>query len=481
MPKLSSITNKLYNFRYALLITFAILIHFLARPIYAQGQNPWFNPDPKEHEAALEACKAGNVGLECTVQAIVSAVENSLSQHTSPSPASLSRGNSITQFASNMVIKLISHPPVSSTHYLDYMARKINPIKPAYAQSTGYRALSSLVNIWTAFRNVAYLAFVVIFIFIGLMIMFRAQINPQTVIGIQNALPKLVVTLLLVTFSFAIAGLMVDLIYVGIFLAVSIFATQGLIGDAASARISFIEQNVFTMAHQAGFLVWSSSIAAAVNEVLDAAVNETLFETIYGVIPFKTTLANLIVGIAILFSLFKLFFQLLIAYINIIIQTMLAPIMILFNALPGSTSFSNWVRNFLSNVLIFPAVALLFLTAAVLLGPGDTYNPWDIQAGLITPDSAWTPPFVALQANLEQVMGLIAFGFILFTPNMVSMLQQALKAKPLPTAGVFAPIMAASRVATAPVRGITSGIGGGARAFVTQKIEALAGETRKSR
>ena len=43
--------------------------------------------------------------------------------------------------------------------------------------------------------------------------MFRAKINPQTVVTIQSAIPKAVVALILVTFSYAIAGLMIDLMY----------------------------------------------------------------------------------------------------------------------------------------------------------------------------------------------------------------------------------------------------------------------------
>ena len=38
--------------------------------------------------------------------------------------------------------------------------------------------------------------------------------SPQTIVTIQSALPKIVVTLILVTFSYAIAGFMVDLVYV---------------------------------------------------------------------------------------------------------------------------------------------------------------------------------------------------------------------------------------------------------------------------
>jgi len=46
--------------------------------------------------------------------------------------------------------------------------------------------------------------------------MFRAKINPQTVISVENSLPKIVVALLLITFSFPIAGFLIDLTYISI-------------------------------------------------------------------------------------------------------------------------------------------------------------------------------------------------------------------------------------------------------------------------
>ena len=55
---------------------------------------------------------------------------------------------------------------------------------------------------------------VIILIAAGFMIMFRVKINPQTVVSLQTMIPKLVITLLLVTFSYAIAGLVIDMIYV---------------------------------------------------------------------------------------------------------------------------------------------------------------------------------------------------------------------------------------------------------------------------
>ncbi len=87
-----------------------------------------------------------------------------------------------------------------------------------YAQSTGYDFLKSemgLEPIWVMFRNIAYIGFVIVLVIIGFSIMFRSKIGGQGTVGISNTLPRVVLGLILVTFSFAIVGFILDLGKVG--------------------------------------------------------------------------------------------------------------------------------------------------------------------------------------------------------------------------------------------------------------------------
>jgi len=94
---------------------------------------------------------------------------------------------------------------------------------PGYKESTtglyaaekqsGYDELmdSGITNIWAKFRDLAYLFFVVVMIVIGFMIMFRSKLGGQTLVSLGNTIPNVIVGLILVTFSFAIAGLVIDI------------------------------------------------------------------------------------------------------------------------------------------------------------------------------------------------------------------------------------------------------------------------------
>ncbi len=99
-----------------------------------------------------------------------------------------------------------------------------NPCVPSKS-GIGYCGLSPLLGAWEVMRNIVYLIFVLVFMVIGIAIMLRIHIDPRTVMTIENQIPKLIIGLLLVTFSFAIAGLLIDIMYTVIFLVFGVMAS----------------------------------------------------------------------------------------------------------------------------------------------------------------------------------------------------------------------------------------------------------------
>lgn len=119
----------------------------------------------------------------------------------------------------NMITMLYT-PPLHTSDYFQNLAQNFGLTKHAYAQQTGsgFDGLKPLQALWTAFRNIVYLVFVIVFVVIGLAIMLRIKIDPRTVMTIQNQIPKIIIGILLVTFSFAISGFLIDIMYVSIHL-----------------------------------------------------------------------------------------------------------------------------------------------------------------------------------------------------------------------------------------------------------------------
>jgi len=359
------------------------------------------------------------------------------------------KGGAIGQ-VNSLIAQMVANPPVSTTEYLADLGSNLGlSIKPVYAQGIGWKALNPVLKVWKAFRNIAYMAFIIIFIVVGFMIMFRAKINPQTVITIQAALPKIIITLLLVTFSYAIAGLMIDLIYIGIYLIVGVLDLGGVLTESQPALDILFSKNPFSIVFMKdGADIFIQGPGNAIQGMIEGFVGTWGEETLGGGIV--GGLAKLVIGIAILFKLFQLFFSLLLSYLGIVIGVIFAPFNILFNALPGSNSFIGWLKSLFSNVIVFPVVAGMFLLAAILIGPrnNDACGPdnfdnrWCVAEDVgYYPQTkspggeVWVPPFLSLgqeggAGSVNSFQALIALGIIMMTPTIVSQIKKMLKVEP---------------------------------------------------
>mgnify|MGYP001112638779 CR=1 FL=1 len=133
--------------------------------------------------------------------------------------------HSVFGFITNLIALPYANPPASGVYWVYSGLQNAGFVPKTYAaEGIGFAAIKPFMNIWKVFRDISYMLLVLVLIAIGFMIMFRSKINPQAVISVENSLPKIVVALLLITFSFPIAGFLIDLMYVVIALSISVLA-----------------------------------------------------------------------------------------------------------------------------------------------------------------------------------------------------------------------------------------------------------------
>lgn len=143
------------------------------------------------------------------------------------------QNNNTLNTISNFMFFPIYNPPASGT-YATYTAFNNAGIIPqAYAQSEtprgiGFTMIQPLSVIWKHFRNIAFLVLAIYLVIVGFLIMFRMKLDAQTVITIENSIPRVVLTIILIAFSFAIAGFLIDFMYIAIGLIVGIVAGLGI-------------------------------------------------------------------------------------------------------------------------------------------------------------------------------------------------------------------------------------------------------------
>lgn len=345
--------------------------------------------------------------------------------------------------------------PVHTSDYFHYLSKNFGIVKNSYAQTTGsgFEGLRPFVTIWSVFRNIVYLLLVIIFVIIGLAIMLRVKIDPRTVMTIQNQIPKIIIGILAVTFSFAISGFLIDLMWTFTFFVYNMISLAvndpvinprviqnstpwGTIGSGNLFSLTAIasvdvEQFINQMLHfgQTGImkalidLLTSTLICGPLGFVgVAACFVGTLFN--HGPVGILAgMIAWIIFAIAITVALFRLWFALIKAYIEIIFGVILGPFWIIAGIIPGShLGFGSWIKGLAANLLAYPATIAMLMFAIVIRNL--------IRNATGTP---FVPPLIGASGDTDLIGSLAAIGILLMTPNIVSMIKKAVKAAGIET------------------------------------------------
>lgn len=391
-------------------------------------------------------------------------------------PQALDYRRSALAGLTNIAVATYTNPPASTYAFVQDIGKTLGFHHQVEAQGIGFAGLTALLPIWKGFRNIAYALLAVIMIVIGFMVMFRKKIDPKTVVTVQNAIPRIVVALLLVTFSYAIVGILIDLMYLSIILIISIIssATGDTLGKAVSFGMTFnmhvpsvSNPNPFSgttaslttpevtsillsggVGKLLGFFFGSgwgayNDLSSMLGNAVVGAVGQpaatvatyagSIFGflvggpkgALYGTLLNGPVLLGVILIIVLIFGFIRLVFMLLDAYINILIALLTAPFQLMMEAIPGTNSFNSWFRNILSKLLTFPITIALLLVSAILTSQTNA-------------SSIWAPPLLSSGGGVYGMAGFIGLGMLLIIPNVVGGLQKAMKAEPMIPGGVGA-------------------------------------------
>ena len=140
-------------------------------------------------------------------------------------------------------------------------------------------------------------------------------------------------------------------------------------------------------------------------------------------------------------------FELLKAYLMIILYIITGPLQILTNAMPGSTAFITWLRCLAGHIAVFPSVAIFLLIGAALVGdaPNRPNNrpEFTTDVGYTSNGSAgFSPPFIFKNndsnltsppdvtinpvsgPSIQVIQGLLGLAIMLVLPEIVNMVKE---------------------------------------------------------
>lgn len=366
------------------------------------------------------------------------------------------------------IIAPYQSPPASGIYWVYSGLQKAGFVPNTYAaEGIGFAALKPIANIWKIFRDMALTILVLVITVIGFLIMFRVKINPQTVITLENSLPRIVVSLLLIVFSFAIAGFLIDLMYVIIVLSTSILSRSDIVdrfisGGSGSlfgeilgrgeiigsgpgsgignalfsllpSQLSFALRFIVTWVSY--ILILKIPIFKGIDKYLgqgDVAkevpvVGGLLALGLTAIVPLAITsilgnLAGYLLSIVILITtgllvFFRILISLLMAYIRIILFIIFSPLMLMLNAIPGKNFFGIWIKNLIADLSAFPITAILIMISSNIIHVS------------VESDKIWSPPFLSTSMSAADFSIILGIGILFIIPNIIKKTREALGIK----------------------------------------------------
>lgn len=360
--------------------------------------------------------------------------------------------------------------PVSGTLYIEDSLEKINLVPKAYAQQqkTGVDSLRPILPLWETTRDITLSFIAAIIVLIGFLVLIGARMG-GAMITITSALPRVLIVVVLILFSYPIVGLMLDFAEVGNSFITTTFLGDLTVDGAGVTNIRPITNgstdplsiqgnsylyydkldstkgavNIFSLMQQLNRTdEIKNSVSDIIDEILNSvnsggnAISATGSKLVSYVVQF-------IFGLALLGAIFKTFFGLLSAFVGIVLKTIIAPIQLLIIAVPSSgASVSAWLKGLLADILVFPATYALLVIAAVIMGDvlqAPIAPIWQIEHNLVSsPDAqfgAFPLPLGNFQGTTTSNSGItlnifsafIAFGILLFLPSIPGLIKNALK------------------------------------------------------
>ena len=399
---------------------------------FAQGaeDNPW---DPssdavtfKNYREAVEADNCMTPSLECLVHQVfrfasLEFVNSTLYTEFKPDltpqggdagdglPVASRSQNGILVGMGSVIGQMYENPAANTETYIADLMNSAHITPKAYAQGLGFASLNPILELWKAFRNIAYMFFVVLFIVIGFMIMFRQRVGGQAAITAQQAIPSIIISLILVTFSYAIAGLLIDLMYVVMFLIIGVFGQTLPTGNENLIDMTILQvagamfrsaANPATNADLVSNLFGSLVVNEDINSFLSIAGGLTL---------------TIVLAVAILIGTIKLFFELLKSYASIILSVVTSPLVLMMGAIPGKNPVVPWLKDLIGNLLPFPVVLLvlvIFYQFSNLTGAGN--------------EGGFIPPFLIARGQAGAIASLMGLALILALPEIVKDVKKGL-------------------------------------------------------
>jgi len=348
--------------------------------------------------------------------------------------------------------------PASVQTWADDLRSRFDP--SVYAQNTtynpgqGYNLLKPILGLWTTSRNMVYLVYIIIIVVLAFLILFRNTLGGQEAVTLFNAIPSIIISLLLVTFSYPLSAVFIDLVTVGSGVVYGVlitdvngpghflvdtpnyqFITYPTFGSTNGVSLNASDLQVDSKYTSIWQVFQTANINPTLNGTSSIIPSEVpLYQEITHIFTSITGngLVNSILSLVFIFAAFtaslKLFFSLMAEYVILIAYPIVSPFVFLVAAIPNQTGkmITDYFKRLLAAALSFVAVYGLFLVIII------------ISRGSYIGNVTWVPPllgYTGAAATADNpfisqsiIRPLIGYALFISAPLVVDFVKQALAA-----------------------------------------------------
>lgn len=340
------------------------------------------------------------------------------------------------QGLASVVLGRLNNSPVSGIAYVTDLVNKFSPVSSVKAQEDGgfgFTAAGAVKTLWAGVRNFSYGLLVLATIIMAFMIMFRVKLSPQVVITIQSAIPKLVIAMILITFSYAIAGFLIDIMYVVIGLISLLFNSTGLSSNSPGELFTLFAEDYSIIGVMYLYWIWFVIMAFV-------SISMSGWGGIFGIFVFLIAIFSIL---AILWWSIKIFIECVKNLVMILLTIVIGPLQIGLGTVMPGMGFGQWLKSLVSYLAFYPVLIIMSFFSFFFLWQGmgtETASlqasaaPFGINKNVIT-GSAWDPPLtVGTQggANDSNTVIWVIVSFVIFSQitKVAKMVQSFMAGKP---------------------------------------------------
>jgi hypothetical protein len=296
----------------------------------------------EEAGKCLEAVQAGGSIDDCGLGSGAYAPSNSLMGATSS-------------------LAMMSNPDVIPLNLALYFREQVKdvPIIGAKVYAQGEGRFNNLFGadlaymLWKTFRNMAYGLVSIFLVVIGIFIMLRKKTDPKTVLTLQAALPKVIISLVLITFSFAIGATMTNFIFPLRKISDNILVTlkNDVRGETIEDGVKVKVLTAFALPAIIGGLLGATTGSGG------ALIGAIAGGISIGAISFMFTG---IFALALLIVTILVYIKTLIIYVRMLGSVVFSPLIFAWGAIPGNDAATiNWFKGMVAKLI--SVVGMYFL------------------------------------------------------------------------------------------------------------------------